>query len=86
MAPMIDIHTIGAGGGSIAHLDAGGAFHVGPQSAGAMPGPAAGSASSAAVIASSHVPCLEAFTRPDLPVARFGALSASIDSAAAEGA
>jgi N-methylhydantoinase A/oxoprolinase/acetone carboxylase beta subunit len=41
MAPMIDIHTIGAGGGSIAHLDAGQAFRVGPGSAGAEPGPAA---------------------------------------------
>lgn len=41
MLPMIDIHTIGAGGGSIAHLDRGGAFRVGPQSAGADPGPAA---------------------------------------------
>src|SRR5262249_52959910 len=41
MVPMIDIHTIGAGGGSIAHLDAGGAFRVGPHSAGAQPGPAA---------------------------------------------
>ncbi len=41
MAPMIDIHTIGAGGGSIAHLDAGQAFRVGPHSAGAVPGPAA---------------------------------------------
>jgi N-methylhydantoinase A/oxoprolinase/acetone carboxylase beta subunit len=41
MAPMIDIHTIGAGGGSIAHVDAGGAFRVGPHSAGAQPGPAA---------------------------------------------
>ncbi|APZ43773.1 hydantoinase/oxoprolinase family protein [Acidihalobacter ferrooxydans] len=41
MLPMIDIHTIGAGGGSIAHLDAGGAFKVGPKSAGARPGPAA---------------------------------------------
>ena len=38
--PMIDIHTIGAGGGSIAHVDAGGAFKVGPASAGASPGPA----------------------------------------------
>ena len=38
--PMIDIHTIGAGGGSIAWTDAGGALRVGPQSAGAMPGPA----------------------------------------------
>lgn len=41
MVPMIDIHTIGAGGGSIARIDAGGAFRVGPQSAGSQPGPAA---------------------------------------------
>ena len=41
MVPMIDIHTIGAGGGSIGHLDKGGAFKVGPRSAGARPGPAA---------------------------------------------
>lgn len=41
MLPMIDIHTIGAGGGSIAYLDRGKAFRVGPQSAGAEPGPAA---------------------------------------------
>jgi N-methylhydantoinase A len=41
LAPMIDIHTIGAGGGSIAHVDSGGAFRVGPASAGADPGPAA---------------------------------------------
>lgn len=38
--PMIDIHTVGAGGGSIAKLDLGGALRVGPQSAGADPGPA----------------------------------------------
>lgn len=38
--PMLDIHTIGAGGGSIAYADAGGALRVGPQSAGADPGPA----------------------------------------------
>jgi N-methylhydantoinase A len=38
--PMIDIITIGAGGGSIAHIDAGGALKVGPESAGAKPGPA----------------------------------------------
>ena len=37
--PMIDIHTIGAGGGSIAWIDPGGSLHVGPQSAGADPGP-----------------------------------------------
>jgi N-methylhydantoinase A len=41
IVPMIDIHTIGAGGGSIAYVDAGGAFRVGPESAGAQPGPAA---------------------------------------------
>ena len=35
----IDIHTIGAGGGSIAWVDAGGLLKVGPQSAGAYPGP-----------------------------------------------
>jgi N-methylhydantoinase A len=38
--PTIDIHSIGAGGGSIAWLDNGGLLHVGPQSAGAQPGPA----------------------------------------------
>ncbi|MBI4475440.1 MAG: hydantoinase/oxoprolinase family protein [Acidobacteria bacterium] len=37
--PMMDIHTVGAGGGSIAHLDPGGALKVGPESAGADPGP-----------------------------------------------
>src|SRR6185436_17757004 len=37
--PIIDIHTVGAGGGSIAELDAGGALKVGPESAGADPGP-----------------------------------------------
>ena len=37
--PIIDIHTVGAGGGSIAELDAGGALKVGPASAGAEPGP-----------------------------------------------
>ncbi|MCX5495504.1 hydantoinase/oxoprolinase family protein [Kaistia dalseonensis] len=38
--PMLDIHTIGAGGGSIAWIDAGGALQVGPASAGSNPGPA----------------------------------------------
>ena len=37
--PVIDIHTVGAGGGSIATIDSGGALRVGPQSAGADPGP-----------------------------------------------
>jgi len=38
--PILDIHSVGAGGGSIAHVDAGGALRVGPESAGASPGPA----------------------------------------------
>jgi N-methylhydantoinase A len=38
--PMVDMHTIGAGGGSIAFIDSGGLLQVGPESAGAMPGPA----------------------------------------------
>jgi N-methylhydantoinase A/oxoprolinase/acetone carboxylase beta subunit len=38
--PALDIHTIGAGGGSIARIDPGGALAVGPESAGAVPGPA----------------------------------------------
>ncbi len=37
--PMINVHTIGAGGGSIAQLDRGGVLEVGPRSAGAVPGP-----------------------------------------------
>jgi 5-oxoprolinase (ATP-hydrolysing) len=40
MVPMVDIDTIGAGGGSIAYVDQGGVYRVGPQSAGADPGPA----------------------------------------------
>ncbi len=40
LVPMLDIDAIGAGGGSIAYIDEGGAFRVGPKSAGAVPGPA----------------------------------------------
>lgn len=40
LVPMIDVDAIGAGGGSIAYIDAGGAFRVGPRSAGSIPGPA----------------------------------------------
>jgi N-methylhydantoinase A len=39
--PSVEVHSIGAGGGSIAHVDAGGALRVGPRSAGSEPGPAA---------------------------------------------
>jgi N-methylhydantoinase A len=40
LMPMVDVNTIGAGGGSIAYVDEGGTFRVGPSSAGAEPGPA----------------------------------------------
>src|SRR5213080_4788927 len=40
LVPMLDVHTVGAGGGSVAFVDAAGAFRVGPRSAGAVPGPA----------------------------------------------
>jgi N-methylhydantoinase A len=40
LLPTLDVHTVGAGGGSIASVDAGGVLHVGPESAGADPGPA----------------------------------------------
>ncbi|MGH2882451.1 MAG: hydantoinase/oxoprolinase family protein, partial [Solirubrobacteraceae bacterium] len=40
LVPMLDVHTIGAGGGSVAFVDPAGGFRVGPRSAGAMPGPA----------------------------------------------
>ena len=39
--PSVEIHTIGAGGGTIGHIDAGGMLHAGPRGAGARPGPAA---------------------------------------------
>src|SRR6185436_10829993 len=40
LLPSLDIHTVGAGGGSLARIDSGGALRVGPASAGADPGPA----------------------------------------------
>lgn len=54
--PMIDIHTVGAGGGSIAGFDQGGALRVGPASAGAVPGPAAyGRGGTAATVTDANV-------------------------------
>lgn len=54
--PMIDIHTVGAGGGSIAWFDTGGALRVGPRSAGADPGPAAyGRGGTEATVTDAHV-------------------------------
>jgi len=54
--PMVDIHTIGAGGGSLAWIDSGGALRVGPQSAGADPGPACyGRGGAAPTVTDAHV-------------------------------
>jgi N-methylhydantoinase A len=54
--PAIDIHTLGAGGGSIAPVDAGGILHVGPESAGAVPGPASyGQGGTAATVTDANV-------------------------------
>ena len=54
--PMVDMHTIGAGGGSIAAVDSGGVLQVGPQSAGADPGPACyGQGGQHATVTDAHV-------------------------------
>ena len=53
--PAVDLHTVGAGGGSIAWFDAGGALRVGPQSAGADPGPAAYGRGRLPTVTDAHV-------------------------------
>ena len=54
--PVIDIHTVGAGGGSIARMDPGGALRVGPESAGADPGPICyGLGGTAVTVTDAHV-------------------------------
>jgi N-methylhydantoinase A len=53
--PAVDIHTVGAGGGSLARLDAGGALHVGPESAGAEPGPACYGRGTAPTVTDAHL-------------------------------
>ena len=53
--PMMDIHTVGAGGGSIARVDEGGSLRVGPESAGADPGPACYGKSLLATVTDAHV-------------------------------
>ena len=81
--PMVDMHTIGAGGGSIARLDPGGALQVGPESAGADPGPACyGRGGGEPTVTDAHVvlgripaagvldEVLERPLRPDLEAAR----------------
>jgi N-methylhydantoinase A len=54
--PALEVHTVGAGGGSIAAVDRGGALHVGPRSAGSVPGPAAyGSGGGEPTVTDAHV-------------------------------
>ncbi|MEI9813714.1 MAG: hydantoinase/oxoprolinase family protein [Acidobacteriota bacterium] len=53
--PMLDIHTVGAGGGSIARVDAGGLLRVGPESAGSDPGPACYGRGMDATVTDAHV-------------------------------
>ena len=53
--PMLDIHTVGAGGGSIARIDSGGSLRVGPESAGSSPGPACYGNGLEATVTDAHV-------------------------------
>jgi N-methylhydantoinase A len=53
--PALDIHTVGAGGGSLATLDPAGALRVGPESAGADPGPACYGTGTAATVTDAHL-------------------------------
>ncbi len=53
--PIMDIHTVGAGGGSIARLDEGGSLRVGPESAGADPGPACYGRSQLPTVTDAHL-------------------------------
>ncbi|MDA8318788.1 MAG: hydantoinase/oxoprolinase family protein [Actinomycetota bacterium] len=80
LAPSVDIVTVGAGGGSIAAVDRGGRLRVGPESAGARPGPAAyGHGGDRATLTDAHV---VAGTLPaDMPLA--GSLALDRDAAAA---
>ena len=78
MVPMIDIHTIGAGGGSIAYVDQAGAPHVGPRSAGAVPGPAAyGRGGTAPTVTDANV------VLGRLPAALAGGLELDVEAARA---
>jgi len=76
--PTVDIHTIGAGGGSIARVDVGGALRVGPESAGADPGPAAyGRGGDRPTVTDAHV--VLGRIHPDYPLG--GDLSVDVEAA-----
>ena len=53
--PALDLHTIGCGGGSLVHVDAGGILHVGPESAGAAPGPVCYGEGNEPTVTDAHV-------------------------------
>jgi N-methylhydantoinase A len=77
--PMVDVHTVGAGGGSIAWRDAGGALRVGPRSAGADPGPACyGRGGTEPTVTDANL--LLGYLDPDSPLAG----GVTLDRAAAE--
>ena len=77
--PTLDVHTVGAGGGSIAWRDAGGALRVGPRSAGAVPGPACyGRGGSEPTVTDANL--LLGYLPPDAPLAG----DVALDLAAAE--
>ena len=76
--PSMNIHTVGAGGGSIARLDAGGVLKVGPESAGAIPGPACyGRGGTEATVTDANV------LLGRIPVNAFGASGLALDKDAA---
>jgi N-methylhydantoinase A/oxoprolinase/acetone carboxylase beta subunit len=77
--PMLDIHTVGAGGGSIARVDAGGLLRVGPESAGANPGPACYGAGTSATVTDAHV----VLGRIDAAQLLGGAMAIDVDRARA---
>lgn len=71
--PMMDIHTVGAGGGSLGYVDAGGALHVGPESAGANPGPACYPAVPNSAILPAHINSRATVTDANLVLGRLDA-------------
>ena len=78
--PVIDIHTVGAGGGSLARVDVGGALRVGPQSAAAVPGPISyGRGGKGVTVTDAHV------WLGRLPPDAFLGGTTSLDRAAVEG-
>ncbi|RIK43210.1 MAG: methylhydantoinase, partial [Chloroflexi bacterium] len=82
--PMIDINTVGAGGGSVAWIDSGGHLKVGPRSAGAVPGPAAyGRGGSEATVTDANV-ALGILSREALLGGRMAVDAGAADAAVAE--